>query len=314
LFPQVSGSVPEKSFALLLTLTLRQAVRSWKKGGSTLKQRIYRIGQFAKKASVTVRALRFYDKVGLLSPLQQTGAGYRLYCEEDLLTLQQILALKFLGFSLEEIKHCLQRGPKSLPAILAQQRAMMQEKRAQLDVVIDALARTEALLGAGVCDWQSLVNVIQEIQMDQKTEWVRKYFTEEQLRTMYELTWASYSEEALEKLKQPGAWTEEDQKRATAQWQHVASEAKRLAASGADPGGEEAQAVARLKCELLAVVTQGDPEVAAGLAKWWENFRAMPEQQRPFDASPFDAGDEGKQLLEKAMAIYKERQAQSPGA
>jgi DNA-binding transcriptional MerR regulator len=61
--------------------------------------------------SVSIRTLRYYDKVGLLSPSQYTEAGYRLYTDADLLRLQQILALKFLGFSLEEIKHCLQIGP-----------------------------------------------------------------------------------------------------------------------------------------------------------------------------------------------------------
>jgi DNA-binding transcriptional MerR regulator len=274
-------------------------------------QRCYRIGQFARKASVTLRTLRFYHKVGLLSPSYQTGAGYRLYSEEDLLTLQQILALKFLGFSLEQIKRYLHRGPKSLQTILAQQRAMMQEKRSQLDVVIRALAETETLLQAGQCDWQSLVKVIREIQMDQKPEWVRKYFTEEQLQKMSELNQTSYSQEALQKLKQNREWTEEDQKRASAQWEHVAAEAKRLAALGADPGGEEAQALAKLKSELLAGFTQGDPEIEAGLTRFWENFAALPAQERPF-AMPFDAT--GSEFLKKAMTIYKERQAPSRDA
>ena len=66
-----------------------------------MESRFYQTGQFARKASVTLRTLRYYDSVGLLSPSQVTEAGYRLYTEEDLLTLQNILALKFLGFSLQ---------------------------------------------------------------------------------------------------------------------------------------------------------------------------------------------------------------------
>src|SRR5690349_21847479 len=61
----------------------------------------YTTSQFAQKAAVTARTLRFYDKVGLLSPSEYTEAGHRLYSDEDLWSLQQILALKFLGFSLE---------------------------------------------------------------------------------------------------------------------------------------------------------------------------------------------------------------------
>jgi hypothetical protein len=118
---------------------------------------------------------------------------------------------------------------------------------------------------------------------------------------------ASYSEEARQKIEsRQGAWTEEDQQKATADWTRVYSEARRLAAEGADPGGAEAQAIARLKHELLASFTQGDPEVAAGVGRFWENFRALPAAQQPFDASPFDAGEEGNALLERAWAIYQE--------
>jgi hypothetical protein len=47
------------------------------------------------------------------------------------------------------------------------------------------------------------------------------------------------------------------------------------------------------------------------LAKFWENFKAMPEMQQPFDASPNSGGSEGDALLEKAMAIHQERQKQN---
>ena len=78
-------------------------------------QHYYHTGQFAQKASVSIRTLRYYDKVGLLSPSQYTEAGYRLYTDTDFLSIQQILALKFLGFSLEELKipPALKRRPLS---------------------------------------------------------------------------------------------------------------------------------------------------------------------------------------------------------
>lgn len=295
-----------------LTLTLRHAVHCGWKGAITLKTRLYRTGEFAKTASVTLRTLRFYDKVGLLSPSQYTEAGYRLYSEADLLTLQRILALKFLGFSLEEIKFCLRRSPGQLREALAQQRAMMQEKRSRLDKLIKAIEETEALLAAGQCDWQSIARVIQMIQMEQKNEWVKKYFNDEQIQKMQELGYTSYSEAALEKLRQGGEWTEEDQKRADEQWRYVAAEARRLAAVGADPAGEEAQALAKVKSDLLFAFTQGDPEITAGLGRFWDNFHTLPKDERPFDASVYDAGDAGTKLLEDAMALYAERR-QSAG-
>src|SRR5438067_4989065 len=94
-----------------------------------LNRRYYRTGQFARRASVTLRTLRYYDRVGLLRPRQHTESGYRLYTDEDLVQLQQILGLKFLGFSLQEIQACLQAGPQRLPEVLGQQKAMLEDRR-----------------------------------------------------------------------------------------------------------------------------------------------------------------------------------------
>lgn len=232
--------------------------------------------------------------------------------DEDLLTLQHILALKFLGLSLDEIRVCLDRGPKQLAEALSQQRAMMQEKRAQLDAIVRAIADTEALLDAGTCNWEAVARVISAIRMEKQTHWVKKYFTEEQLQTMNELTGEAYSDEAKATLSSRASalqWTEADQEKATADWTRVFSESRRLAAAGADPGGPEGQAVAKLKNDLLSAFTQGDPEVSAGLSKFWEGFHALPQDQKPFDASPFDAGEEGNRFLEQACALYQERAA-----
>ena len=77
-----------------------------------MDKRLYRTGQFARKASVSISTLRYYDKEGLLAPTEYSESGYRLYTDEDLVNLQQILALKFLGFSLDEIKALfVQPGP-----------------------------------------------------------------------------------------------------------------------------------------------------------------------------------------------------------
>ena len=260
---------------------------------------------------MTVRTLQFYDRVGLLSPSQRAESGYRLYAEEDLLVLQQILALKFLGFSLDEIKECLRRGPKQLEAVLARQREMMREKREQLDSIVKAIDETQALLESGTCDWESIARVITVIQMEQKTDWVKKYFTDKQLETMQVLGAESYSAEALQSLQQRMAqreWTEEDQKRADEQWRYVGAESKRLAEIGADPAGPEAQALAKFKSDLLSAFTMGDSEVETGLGKFWENFKALPESERPFDSAPYSGGEAGEELLAKAMEIYNRRE------
>jgi DNA-binding transcriptional MerR regulator len=65
----------------------------------------YRVHAFAELAGVTVKTLHHYDRVGLLRP-RRTPAGYRLYMSSDLVRLEQILALKTIGFSLHEIGNC----------------------------------------------------------------------------------------------------------------------------------------------------------------------------------------------------------------
>ena len=81
----------------------------------------YRVQEFAEWTGVTVRALHPYDRLGLLSP-KRTGSGHRIYCQADLHRLEQIVALKFLGLPLEQIKTVLDRDPRSLPDLLRAER------------------------------------------------------------------------------------------------------------------------------------------------------------------------------------------------
>lgn len=66
--------------------------------------RTWKVGQLSKLTGITIRALHHYDEIGLLCPFTHTDTGHRLYSESDIIKLQQIISLKQLGFSLEEIK------------------------------------------------------------------------------------------------------------------------------------------------------------------------------------------------------------------
>jgi DNA-binding transcriptional MerR regulator len=276
---------------------------------SYLDQHFYHTGQFAQKASVSVRTLRFYDKVGLLSPSQYTEAGYRLYTDADFLRLQQILALKFLGFSLEEIKCCLQVGPTALQESLALQMAMMREKREQLDTIIQAIDETEKLLQVNKDDWEPIVRVIQVIQMTQSNDWRNKYFTDEQLKKMQELSEKSYTEEQKQKLAEWGKdWSEEDQRVASQKWSTTLAELQRLLATGADPASPEAQDFIGRWLALIGEFTHGDPGVTEGLKKWYGSLKEMPASEAPF-AYPYSK--EGEAFLGKAIEVHNERQGQS---
>ena len=65
------------------------------------------VGEVAKKMGTTVRTLQYYDKEGLLCPSAESEGGRRLYTDKDLVMLHQIVCLKSLGFTLDDIKQRL---------------------------------------------------------------------------------------------------------------------------------------------------------------------------------------------------------------
>ena len=105
-----------------------------------------RIGEFSRLARVSVKALRLYDRLGLLKPARTDEfSGYRYYTSEQLPRLNAILALKDLGFSLEQVKRLLDEGLSR-----AQIRAMLEARRDEAERALEAeqerLARVEVRL------------------------------------------------------------------------------------------------------------------------------------------------------------------------
>src|SRR5579863_8527058 len=142
----------------------------------------YQPYEFAKRAGVTIRALHHYDRLGLLKPSRRTAAGYRLYSDRDLVRLEQIVALKFIGFSLSQIRDLLNCEDLDVAAALRQQRQIIAEKRDHLDRAIRAIERAEKLVSSGEkTDWEPFRKIIEVIQMQTKKDWMKKYYTEEQL-------------------------------------------------------------------------------------------------------------------------------------
>jgi DNA-binding transcriptional MerR regulator len=265
---------------------------------------LYRAGEFARRAGVSVRTLRFYDQKGLLRPADRTGAGHRLYTDEDLVALEQILALKFLGFSLEEIAGYLRAGADDLLEGLARQKALLAERQAQIDTVIRAIERVERLARAGRPRGEGLDEIMEAIRMTKEGDLMDKYFTPEQARAMRDLSERSYSEEAKRKMAEWPEWTAEDQARVDAQYADIAERLRRLVAEGRSPESDEAQEVAKAFSDLIGQFTRGDADIEQGLGQWWQNWEAMPEDQRP-PAMPW--GPEEGAFLAEAQAIYQRR-------
>jgi MerR family transcriptional regulator, thiopeptide resistance regulator len=242
--------------------------------------------------------------MGLLKPAKRSQAGYRLYQESDLARLQQILALKFLGFSLAEIKAFLDASPVELHDALEQQREMLQERRRQIDGVLEAVDKARLAIGSNGRQWDSVVNVIRAIQMSQNDNWQSKYFTDEQRQAMEKLSEGAYSPEAKAALEARPVWTEEDQKRVDAQYAALYDGVKQAVASGEDPGGARGQELAAQAIGLIEAFTQGNPAIAAGLQKFWEAHEKLSRDQRPIQ-TPLN--EEEAAFLNRAKQLYQKR-------
>lgn len=109
------------------------------------KQGYYTTGEFAEKAHVTLRTIRWYDSKNLLKPSAYTEGGARLYTDADLAKLQQILLFKYLGFSLDDIREMVMTGgdEEYLLGSLDIQKKLVQEKIEELNDVYQALDRTK---------------------------------------------------------------------------------------------------------------------------------------------------------------------------
>lgn len=101
------------------------------------------ISQVAELTGVSTRTLQYYDEIGLLKPSELTQSGYRLYNDEALQKLQQILFFKELGFKLKEINEILQKPDFDKIATFKKQKELLLLKRNRTDRLIQLLDRLE---------------------------------------------------------------------------------------------------------------------------------------------------------------------------
>ena len=126
-------------------------------------QGFYSSGSFARKAKVSLRTIRYYDKIDLLKPTLVEDNGRRFYTDEDFSKLQQILTFKMLGFSLDEIKAMTISTPDkdTLQKSLAMQLSLVRMQKAQLAQMEQALLEADAFLNNNEqMDMNHMVNLI----------------------------------------------------------------------------------------------------------------------------------------------------------
>lgn len=101
-----------------------------------------KVKEVSRLTGVSVRTLHHYDDIGLLTPDNSTETGYRLYSDDNLATLQQILFFRELGFPLKKIKELLDSPVFNRQEAFEMQRKMLVDKRKQLDSMIATIDKT----------------------------------------------------------------------------------------------------------------------------------------------------------------------------
>lgn len=156
--------------------------------------RSYRVGEVATLTQTSVRTLHHYDQIGLLHPTAHSAAGYRLYGEEDLLRLQQILTLRYLGFPLKRIGELLDRPDFDLVASLRAQGAALRERIAELERISAAIGDlVDGRLTTGDWSWELIVEASEAVGagLTQREVSMEALYTPEQLAQFAEVAKAT---------------------------------------------------------------------------------------------------------------------------
>ena len=227
-----------------------------------MPERLWKVGELAARTGLTVRTLHHYDAVGLLSPSGRTGSahgsGHRLYTAADLARLHQIVCLKQLGFTLEQVKDYLARADYDPREVVRLHLAKVRRQAAELAQLGDKL---EAL--ATVLDAADAVSPDTFLETIEVMTMIEKYYTPEQ----------------LEQLKQrKEAVGEARIQEVQVEWPRLMAEVQAAMDAGVDPADPKAQELARRWVGLVNEFTGGDPGIFRSLKSMYqneENIRGM---------------------------------------
>ena len=211
------------------------------------------MGELARRTGLSVRTLRYYDEIGLLSPPRRSEGGHRLYTAEDVVRLQRIKSLAQLGFTLREVRGCLDRPDFPLERVVRLHLARLKEKIELQRRLCDRLERVSSRLSSGeeISSEEFIETVMEVIDMSER---LNKYYTPEQLEYLQERG----REVGEERIRQ-----------AEAEWTELMEQVRAEMEAGADPSDERVQALAARWMGLVAEFTGGDPGIERSLNNMW---------------------------------------------
>ncbi|PJI10319.1 MerR family transcriptional regulator [Clostridium sp. CT7] len=166
-----------------------------------------KINEVAKLAGVTVRTLHYYDEIDLLKPSKITETGYRLYDEDAIALLQQILFFKELDFPLNEIKDIVTSSKFDKTEALKEHKELLIKKRERIDRLINLVDKTiggEGSMSFNEFDMTEIENMKIKYEKEVKERWGNSDAyaeSEKKTKNYSKKNWQQINEESKEILK-----------------------------------------------------------------------------------------------------------------
>lgn len=157
----------------------------------------WKVGELAALTGLTIRTLRYYDQIELFSPSQYTDSGHRLYTQTDLSKLHQIMALKQIGLSLEDIKSVIADKENAVSAniIETQINRIKRDIQVQQSLLFELESTLQTIRSNEIMSVEELTKLLAAMKIYQE-----KYFTKEQLELMRNY-YEQYDEDTLKEAE-----------------------------------------------------------------------------------------------------------------
>ena len=128
-------------------------------------EKLYTVSEVSELTSVTIRTIRHYDNIGILSPSSHGSAGSRLYNNMDIMRLQEILTLKLIGFSLKEINEIVEgNNREDFYITLNDQEEALRKKVDNINKVISIIEDAKKTFDYKESDWIKFTNIIKAVK------------------------------------------------------------------------------------------------------------------------------------------------------
>jgi MerR family transcriptional regulator, thiopeptide resistance regulator len=214
----------------------------------------WKVGELARQAGLSVRTLHYYDEIGLLSPSRRTDSGHRLYTAGDVVRLQRIRSLQHLGFTLREVRECLDRPEFPLQRVIQLHLSRLKARIELERRLCGLLERVAVRLRSGeeVSSGEFVDTVLEVIKMSERLD---KYYTPEQLEYL-ERRRSEVGEERIREVE--------------AEWATLIEAVRAEMEAGTDPSAERVQVLARRWMGLVEEFTAGDPGIERSVGNMWQ--------------------------------------------